>query len=424
MQSQQEPASPFGRLLFYWSVAYIFVVFSFIHEIITLKTGLRTFLPSVFGIPSLFGLLISGGLRRSFEGRAAVYWLALAGWMVVTVPFSSWPGGSFTHVWEYFRTQFPILFVVAGMATSLRDLRVVLYAIAAAGVVNLLTARFLSIGEGRLQLELYTIGNSNDFAAQILMILPLFWFVSVSQQVPRVIRLLMYPAMLYGLYTCLQSGSRGALIGMVVASGIMLFFANGLQRVLILCAVPVVLVAILVMLPADLRERYSTLYSDEAQVGEAIASSQSRQYLLRRSIELTLHNPLFGVGIGQFSTAESEEVKSRTGSRGAWAETHNAYTQLSSEAGLPALALLLLGLGSAFLQLRQARRRASEARYTDLERMCFAILVSFILFSVSAVFLSMAYRFYFLVLTGLIIALGRITATELAQRRAVSGRRA
>ncbi len=48
--------------------------------------------------------------------------------------------------------------------------------------------------------------------------------------------------------------------------------------------------------------------------------------LLKQSISMAFHHPLFGVGPGNFPVVTGE-----------WRVAHNSYTELAAEAGFPAL---------------------------------------------------------------------------------------
>jgi O-antigen ligase len=109
---------------------------------------------------------------------------------------------------------------------------------------------------------------------------------------------------------------------------------------------------------------------------DADASSQQRMYLLIQSLKQTALHPIFGVGPGQF-----EEIS------GVWHETHNTYTQFSSEAGLPALVLFLLFLRSGFRRLREKRTGGAP----DESALASALQCSLAAYMVGAFFLSTAY---------------------------------
>jgi hypothetical protein len=415
-QDRADFNNPIRRFALFCALGFIFVQVSFLHEIIGVTTGIRSFLPSIFGIPAAVGIIATGGVRRALKARTAWFWIALAVWLVVAAALSYWPGGSFADVRLYFQYQFPILFFVAGLVVTWKEFRWVLYSIVSAGIVNELTARFLSDDRtSRLQLEIVTIGNSNDFAAQLLTILPLFWFVAMYPKVPKVVRMVLLAAIPYDLYLSLSTGSRGALVAIAVTYGFVVFRASGAQRLVLAVVMPVIVAVLLMALPGDTMRRLATVFSDDVTVDaqdlEAVQSSLGRKELLRLSIQYTLEHPLFGVGPGQFNSFEGASAREQ-GKHGFWTVPHNSFTQLSSEAGIPALILLLGGLISAYRGISKTLREARKRHNATIERCGFALMVSLVSFSCAAFFLSLAFRFYFPLLSGLAIAFCAVAQNE------------
>jgi O-antigen ligase len=130
----------------------------------------------------------------------------------------------------------------------------------------------------------------------------------------------------------------------------------------------------------------------------AAASTEQRKELFIRSLEVTLQHPLFGVGPGNFVILS-----------GAWLASHNAYTQMSSEGGVPALILYMLILWRAFVNVKWIKGRASGRGNQMLASGLCASLCAFL---VGSFFASVAYDFvpYFLVLYTTILY--RISAHE------------
>src|SRR5208282_1118084 len=141
--------------------------------------------------------------------------------------------------------------------------------------------------------------------------------------------------------------------------------------------------ALRVRLGASVESDVSTLESQSAS-----ASQVQRKALLIKSLVVTAQHPLFGVGAGNFQVVS-----------GMWHETHNSYTQMSSEAGLPALILYLMILWRAFANVGEAKQRASAGRDEDGVLWASALRASLLGFVVGSVFDSVAYLLfvYFLV---------------------------
>jgi O-antigen ligase len=205
------------------------------------------------------------------------------------------------------------------------------------------------------------------------------------------------------MHHVLATGSRGALVA-IAATALFIFWRGTMrQRIIITVLVPITIVAAGALLSKATLERI-TAFSDEGttDIG-ALYSKQTREYLLRQSIRFSFQRPVFGVGPGQFQNFEGQASREE-GRRGAWLSTHNMFTQVSSEFGLPGLILFVAVLIGTFRIFNEVLR---EARQRQLEEFSFAVLcllISFVAFSVAATFLNLAYGFYFPAFTGLAVA--------------------
>ena len=147
---------------------------------------------------------------------------------------------------------------------------------------------------------------------------------------------------------------------------IVFFLSSFKMRIVIAGLSAVGLVVMLAFLPASLRSRLAASArivssgtnvgpSDEGQIA-GDNSAVSRQTLLETGIALTLENPVFGVGPGNFGPTVVEIGKSQ-GFDWVPLNTHNAYTQISSETGIPGfllyLVLIVLSVISVVSLLRQ-----------------------------------------------------------------------
>ena len=101
------------------------------------------------------------------------------------------------------------------------------------------------------------------------------------------------------------------------------------------------------------------------------------------SLILTAKHPVFGVGPGQFQNITET-----------WFVTHNTYTQLSSETGIPGLVLFLLLLRRVFRNLHEIEN--TERFRTDPEAQVFAstLRAAFVGYLVSAFFAAYGYELF------------------------------
>lgn len=413
-----EESTPQQRLFLFFGLALVFVQTTFLHEIIAIRLGIRSFLPPIFGSLALLGVFATGGLQRLFRHRAAWFYVACCIFIGISTPFSSWPGNSIQTYLTFIRTQAALFLMIAGLVVTQRDFLLTLYTLAAAGIVNELSGYFMQQSQGtRLGVEVVTIGNANDFAAHLLFLLPFFMFVLLSKTAPKLVRVLMLGATMYALYLILLSGSRGALVALAVGYVFLIFRAQGAVRFGMAAVAPIALLAVMTVLPAEIRGRLLTLVSSEQAADtsrEAALSAESRSYLLLESLRITLEHPLFGVGLGEFKDVEGSSALAE-GRRGVWGDTHNSFTQVASETGIPSFLCLILALGSSFFSVAKIYRQARELKNVMIERFSLAVFLSLITFSVSAFFLSLGYRFYWPALIGLSVALTSIAQTELSR---------
>lgn len=407
------------RFGFWFALVFIFLRFSMLHELITYKLGFNTYMLYLIGPPALLFLLFTGGLQRAARDKTAKCWIGFTIWMVVCVPFSFWPGDSWAITQSYIRTEIPMLFLAAGMAVTLADCYKIVGAIALSGVVNVYMARFFENADvaGRFNIAFSTIANANDMAAHLLLVLPLVAFYVIGPKRMFVVRAFGAAVIAVGLYLILGTGSRGAMVAMVMMVLVVLWKGTGLQRGVILVLMPAAFVATAPFLPQSTVDRLLTVFSQGSnEEGEALDSRNKRMYLLKQSIKHTITHPLVGVGPNQFRNYDGNEAVSNN-RLGPWQVSHNAYTQVSSELGFPGFFFMLGGTLGTFVVLSQLMKRLRSARdclaVRRLRTLCFVLLMAQVSFCVSIFFLSLGYRFYLPFLSGFVIALRMAVKNEL-----------
>ena len=411
--SQRRSPSPESLALaaFYSGLAYAFIQFSDIHELITLSAGFKPYILIIVTVPMLVLVFLGGGLRRTLQWPAAKYWTAFTLWTIVALPFSSWKSGSLPLTVLWIRAELPILFAIAGCAITLRQFGRLLSVLAAAAVVSVIAGRFFAgFVTGRLELAGTTLADPNDYAAHLIFVLPFVLLVALTPGRSVATRLLAGAVTLYGLLLVLSTGSRGGLIALILVLLVCLWKLRPRQKLAVAGIAGVLVIAATAVLPKDILVRLATTFqSQELRSGVSVAdeSKESRSRLLKQSIVFTLRHPLFGVGMGQFPNYEGMTALKR-GERGYWHETHNSFTQVSSELGLPALLFYVAAIVATFRMLnavyREAGRRTATIQVRQIRLTAFCLLLSLIGFGAASFFLSLAYRFYLPGLTGMTIA--------------------
>ena len=342
--------------------------------------------------------------------RALVFWKSAAGrvlpffaaWVTLTYFMTQHSEASFLY-WQN-TVQGSLLFLAAaGLLTTLADFRKFFATLACAG----LTACALGIvwgtvRNGRFALRAGPYSDPNYYAMFLLALAPVIWVLFARK--PLWIRLCGMAATALPLLLAVRTISRGGFVGMLAMLLVVFFLSSIKMRILIASLSVVTLVVLLAFLPAALRSRLAAaarITSSDAnqQPGEeghivADNSTVARQTLLGTGIALTLENPLFGVGPGNFGSTVVEFGKTQ-GLDWAPLNTHNSYTQISSETGIPGVILFLLliffSVKNVVSVLRQTSFRGANPD-PELHLWAAALLVSFAALFTCMFFLSEGYN--------------------------------
>lgn len=406
-EPEKPRADSLRRFGLYCTLALIFLRFSFLSELMTYLTGRETYVLYIFGPPALISFLFAGGFRRSFREAGPKLWLAFVVWMWIGVPFSAWRGGSLTIAIDYVKTEFILLLFTVGLTVTWSECRKAVYTIAAAGAFSVVVGLyFMRSGAERFSMSWSgQIGNSNDFAVHLLLVVPFILFVVLRPGTPKAVRVVLGAAVIVGLFEILRTASRGALIAVVVTVVFLLLRGSAKQRIAIGTTAVVALVALISLLPADTWNRMLSFSNDAGASKEALESSAIREHLLEESITCTLEHPLLGIGVGEFGSYEA----ARSGGNGhvGWQPSHNSYTQISSECGIPALLLYLAVVVWVFRLLSRIEKRASGPYRQEMATAAYAIRIGLIGFATGTFFNNFGYSFEFLLVSGLIEVMWR-----------------
>jgi putative inorganic carbon (hco3(-)) transporter len=272
--------------------------------------------------------------------------LALFFWQCLTVPFAWWKGGAF--VWVYSKCSKAVIaaFLVIVAVSTIRQLKLLLF-VQAASVASMTLVSVALYRGGRMGGVLGGVfDNPNDLAMNIALNWPLcLMFLMLTRNPLK--KALWAAGMLVMAIGLMLTYSRSGFVAMTVAAlfGLWEFGIRGRRHYLLalglFCAVALVILA-----PRNYGGRLRSIVSDDVAVfGDA---KFAREDLLKESVVVSLHHPLFGIGPGNFASYTES-----------WHVTHNTYTELSAESGIPSLLLFLAVIAMAFRNIR--RTRASEA---------------------------------------------------------------
>ena len=423
----------------FWGV-FAFTALLFFRPQDTVRGLAPLHLPELVAIAALIAMIghrVSRGLPIVRMSPEILGVCALAAVMLLTVPFSVWPGGAlgtFTDVY------FKVVLVFILMVNSVRGviaLRwftwLILSAmgyVAARGVYDFATGQNLIKGE-RLHGSISGLmGNPNDLAMNMVTFLPLAVAIAIvkGRSLPRAIAALIACLM---VATILFTKSRAGLLGLAAVLVVLFFEGRKLRRGFGVAAMVAVLAA-LPLMPSWFWTRLGSIANAEQ---DESGSRQARKDLMWEGWQTFLDHPIFGVGAGQFKNYNPPDRLQP------WRETHNVLLQVAAELGIIGLCAFLFVLWQAVHALMWTRRMfgAGKARarpptpagslpVTDafrpeerdwLRMHTAAMSASLVGWIVCAQFASVGYYWTFYYLFALIVA-----ARELTQDRIIAAHKA
>lgn len=242
-------------------------------------------------------------------------------------------------------------------------------------------------------------GNANDMALHLVTIVP----IAVG---------LMFAArggigkIFYGICAALMMAaivvtySRGAFLAMMVALGFLAWKLGRKHRLLVTVLALLIGALFLALAPGNYGRRLLSIVFPNL---DPVGSADARRGELFRSINVALHNPVFGVGMGNYATQMS--------ARGL--VTHNSYTQVAAELGVAALIFYTMFIVTPLRRLGQIARDTfgtrEHSRYYYLSTGLQASLLAYI---VASFFASVAYNWYPYYLVAYAVCLRRMYEAE------------
>lgn len=369
------PFRPFlGLLVFSW-LAYM--------RPQDLAWGLRSARFSLFVAVAMFiGLLLHLGRERLVTVRPEMLLLvALWGWMGISVLNGVLPENSM-YWFELFgkvvlvsllttglvrtRERFHLLILVIGFSLGLLGLKYGIHGVLRGG------ARF-SQGPGGFMTD------NNAFALALNMAVPLLVGIAIVER-RRFLKVTALVLALFSILTILFTFSRGGLLTLGVVGGLLLL-RSGRPLVAVL-----VLALGVVAFSQVTSEHFQKSYEDRTDTIDNYqqdGSAMGRIHAWQTALKMARDYPVLGVGPNNF-----QALYSRYGNPEEARVEHNAFLQMLTGSGIPAVALLLGILGLSLWRLQRVRSRSTEPWAETYARM---MQISIIGWSAGAMFLNMAY---------------------------------
>jgi putative inorganic carbon (hco3(-)) transporter len=414
-QLAREPSSHRSALAF-WALLYF--MFSLLIAPQTIVPGLDALhLAAVAVAIAVVAHVVSSlRARQSIVGtHPAVRWAAaLAGWALLTAPFSYWPGGTIALLFDlYFKSLviFWLLGVIVDTRARLKQIAVwitlLTIPISVTALKHFVTGAYVAGGSSEapriIGYDAPLTANPNDLALVLCMMLPIAGALAAAER-NRLHRLAFLTIAALDVAAVVITFSRTGFLTLA-ALGLALLVKLGARSAtlwglgIVGCAL-----AALPFLPDGYLQHMGTITAIDT---DPTGSAQTRWSDTLAAAGLVLDNPLLGAGAGMSVLALNE-------ARGAsWVPVHNVYLEYATDLGLPGLVLFLLLLGAC---LRVVMRVVREVPRTDAGRdlRCLAqgVQLMLVAFVVAGFFHPVAYHFHFYYAGGLAAALAVVWENE------------
>jgi len=393
-------------------LVYMFLLVGSGVEMLPGALGVNLHLTLVLMMVSLVTAILTGGLLDAVKAPVVLMFTAFTSWFLLTIISSQWRGGSVMTLTGLWLPSFPCVILIPSLISSLDQCRKACYVLAFSLLPILLaTVVFQSQIAGRDQTLFGTLGNPNDLAFSLLLLIPFAVFVIKSESLWSWKAIACVLAILFALLKTLKTGSRAGLITLAVCFVILFLGGKMITKLKLVGLVGLMIAITVATVPRQTIQRYATIFSgtsvdvtmSEDQMS-AVESATARKMLFQESVRLMLEHPLFGVGPGIFSAALAGEQKTR-GLQQSWHEAHNSYTQIGSEMGIPAfliyVAVLVYSMKRAISIYRRTRKNPAQIAIC---RMAASLSMALVIFAICAAFGTYSYTFHLPVLAGLVQA--------------------
>jgi O-antigen ligase len=422
---------PGGTLSFVFVCLFIVAIYARPEDVfpIVAQVHLTFLLGMCAGAFFLWSLLF--GDVSLFWSRELQLILFLTAWFTAGVPFAYWRGGSLQVLTETWLKTVLIFSLLTQTLVTLKRVRTVLWAIILSELTvtvyslaapSQLTLGCVGCGAGRGSGE-RMIGVSNGFLYWNLvgialgMIIP--YMAALFIERPSALRSTLLAAtavsmMWMQVLTASRSGTVVAVFAVILTS---LLVCRGSPRgKVVRWGTMIALLVTICLAPSVFWERVATIVDDSAPANaveaSAVVSKDDHLQLLTRSVTFTIEHPFFGLGLGNFAVANGNELQEAE----AWLGTHNTFTQISSEAGIPALLLFLALLITVLRGMKRVMRLTEDPQSVELNLMARATLVSLLSFMLGAFFAHKGYDYY--VYTGPIAVAVGVQRIAVARQKA------
>ena len=405
------PTNKVGNATF---VVYCIYVIDFYVRISARVPGVGALHPTIllFAIVLVMLFVQARHLKDRLTTPASKALAALLIYVVVSIPFASWPGSVVRNIEPYARTLAFFYFTVLIVDTPKR-FYIYLIVLVGSQVFRVLEPLFLNITTGYLGDKTYLgagefagrlagaprdVVNPNGLGFVAVTCIPyLYYCLFLNRKIwQKAVAGVLIAASLYVLVLTL---SRGAMIALMVI--IWIIFRQSQRKFLFMSVIAIALVAGWTHLDDVHKDRYLSLVSSHTRQSY---SAEGRAQVTQEEFSIGMERPIFGHGLG--TTAESK-VHAGHGPQA----SHNLYTEILIEVGLIGGFLFLRFLYAIHKEVKLAAQQVAARGSNpdeDLQKRlitCFvAVFWMYVVFSANYWGLTQDYWYAF---GGVVTAFGR-----------------
>ena len=313
--------------------------------------------------------------------------------MVCGIPFAFYRSLAFSLIFTSLLVNLVFLVLAVAHVNSLEKVKTFLLVAWISSIFLSVTALDRALVSGDSRYIYSTMFDSNDMAYILVSLVPLSVFYIVYRK-GVVNSVFAAVSIISSIGAILLSGSRAGLIGLLSILGVFMLTRMAMVKRGSKWGFIVFIVIISVYyLPRIDTERYLTLLDLGGDYN--VTAETGRFQIWRRALELTLSNPLTGVGVGCFPMAIGY-VRKSLHKVPRWQQVHNSYLQVAVEVGLGGFIIFIALVGGCIKNFSACRRLGGLSRdIRELRTIAGLLLLGFIGHLVTAFFLSQAYSVLF-----------------------------
>ncbi|HEV8429174.1 MAG TPA: O-antigen ligase family protein [Pyrinomonadaceae bacterium] len=358
--------------------------------LVTAIITLVAFVPTQLGLEN----------RITIRPREINMVLLLVVFALLSVPFAADRLRAWNSFVEFSKVV-AMFIVLANVVRTQKRLKALLLLVLAATVFLSITALndyrtgALVLGGTRIEGAIGNLfDNPNDLALHLVTFLPIIIGLALGSRF-LFAKLFYFLVALTMLGATVVTFSRGGFLGLIAVAGTLVWKLGKQNRFLIGIVGVVLVVSFIILAPGAYRQRVTNINDD---------SAGARTGELKRSVYLAIRHPIFGVGMDNFVVFSNTEHA-----------THNAYTQVASELGLPATVVYVLFLVAAIKRVRRyANPGSMDKKKRSLAFLAVGLEASLIGYLVVSFFASVAYLWYVYYIVGYVICVSRLCDSSLS----------